>query len=439
MSKDNSEIVSQALANKAAMLFGDLFDSESKKINAAALNKAIEIEQEAVRVAQQLMIEVPPLVESMRDSFWQELYGINEISEEEKEELQNLFGQNVIRHIEVIPNVLYSNLKEGKGVLFNGMMNDRVIDALDGIIEFKNSIDSRYPGLSDVLIKVASAAITAAVITVSPAAGLALKSSGVMEMTQDFLKTENLQETRTKLKTSLDEFEKDKELKAIKARADKTTEIAEEVGVAARVLNRIGFSDEALNAIAEDVQRVPAYKEFIEEMTKYTGDIIPENEKQISENMKTIKEKMVEVMEQNEVHKEVISDMEKRMDERFKEVEKLLQEGLDPKKNFLEKAIVQQQGAQKFLEVSGELSRDLAQSVPDKKDLQKAVMNAVADEAVKKLSGPVDNIQRGLKDSKVKEMMNKEMKQQNMRFTVQAQKTKQAVEKVQEKPVGRER
>lgn len=426
--------VSESVYSEASNLFGDLLTVDLSKIQEEALREAVNLEKEAVKVGRDLKKEVPVLASAMRDSFWNELQTNGKLSEKEKEQLQEMFSEGVIKHLEGIPNALYDNLKEGKGILFYGMMNETVIDALDSIIEFKKSVDELYPGLSDGIIKAASFAITAAVVAINPAAGVALKASGVMEIAQDFLKTDNLEKTRKNLKTSLDKFEQDKELKEMKKKADLTSDVAEKSGVSANVLNRIGLSEDFLKAAAADVTKVPAYKEFMQEMTKYMDQVIPSSKEQIAENLEAVKTTMLDTMKQNGVPETVITSFSKDIDNRFKEVEKLLAESLDPEKSFLEKVAIQQQGAQKLLE---NITQDLSKHIPNSKDAQKAVMGAVATEVVKRISGPVEDLQKSMKAPAVKKVIEKEMGR-NQALNVLIEKTAAAVNKARGSSQGRQ-
>lgn len=434
MSKE-AELSTKDLQSEAIKLFGGYLKKDISTVSLNALGTIVGLEREAREVSHQLKKEVPSLLTTMSESlaYGLDLFG-SKIQEQDKGSVQQIFSDTVMRNIAGIPNALYSNMKEGKGILFNGMMHEQVVDVLDSILEFKKSIDSIYPGLSDILVSAAAAGITAGVTAISPSAAVALKASGVIDIAADFLKTENLQNTVTKLRDGLEAIQHDKELNAIKQKSDKTIEVSKQTGIASSVMNKIGLSTRALNAIADDLSK-PAIRTFISDVATYAKEVLPISKDQISENVSAIKGQMLETMRKNGVPESAIKQLDKEIDTRFEKAEKLLRNSLDQNKNFFDKVTVQQEGGKMIMDIADGLAKDLKELVPNSKELQKAVTTAVATEVTKRITGPIEKLQTAMKDPEVKKLAKQEMGA-NIRSDLSVERTQKLVNQSTGKNVG---
>lgn len=427
----------ERIRKEAKGLLSESLTKPLNEVDKEALKKVFELERRALQLQRNMQKESSPAVARMGSALVVGLEGNKKISERDRKEIREAFGEHVEKNIQEVPKVLYENMQAGKGILFKGLMNDRAVSVLKGITSYKKAIDSRFPGLSDGIIKASSFAITIAVSTfVSPAAGTALKASGIMHIAQDFLKTENLEKTTKQLRAGIIELEKDKRLKEAVKRAEQVVVISEKAEVSPAQFWRIGLSDRALSAMMDDISQTSAYKDFIGGVVKYTDAVIPESQEQISENINAVKKQMLDEMKKNGVPESELSGIEAKIDERFKKVEVKLSESLDKDKTVLEKVIVQQQAAQMLIEESRGLVKDAVKSGVNQDNLEKLVMSAVANEVEKKISGPVKDLQEGMKNSKVKEAVKKEMGE-FVRSDVVMSKTTEIIKQAQDKSAER--
>lgn len=359
----------------------------------------VQFEDEALKVGNFLIANAVKFASIASKELFAKLSGNDELTEEQKLIVEEIFGKTVYSKIVSIPESLTEDLKEGKGLLFNAMLSKRVISVLEGIVDFKKSIDDKFPGLSDMILKLANVAITTVVTMINPTVGLCLKATKVLDRATDFLKTDNLEATLNKLKEKYEEVQQDKELSKEVEKAEKISNLSSLANVSALALLNANINDAALENIMKNVNHNLQVREFVSHIAEYSEKYIPNSQQEVSAKTTMIKETIMTEMQKHNISVEVMRKCEATIEQSIKETNKLLESSLDADKNFFAKLAVQQKATKTLLDLSEELKRTLEKSLPEARDKAQAITTVIAYSIKENIQGPVEKIQSDIAQS----------------------------------------
>lgn len=311
---------------------------------------------------------------------------ISPLPKDTQKKATEIFDETLLKSVNQITNNLYKGIKEGEGLIFNAMLSDNTVSAMESILNFKKQIDKDFPGLSDTILSAASMTITGIVCAYAPAAGVILKTTGILEKATDFLKTENLEATVDKLKAGIAEIERDKELAKLQATGIKLSELSEQTHVPTNKLQKIGLNLETLKMIGSEIIKTPSAKEFIGKLGNYADEIFPSSKEDIEKTLGQVKQATLDSLKEHNVSPETIKKIEKELDNKFEKAAEMMETALDPKATFFDKVAAQQDAARMIIDSTKDIKGLLGQT-PDKNDILKDVSSKIQDTVKEKMQG----------------------------------------------------
>lgn len=326
---------------------------------------------------------------------------------QDKDKTKEIFKQTILQRLEdVASSLLKYALKREESAPFNIMLLEAVINVLDGIQDFKTKIDKVMPIKCDEIMKHAAPALLVVASAYSPALGLALKNTGLLEKTATFLKDENLKSTIDKFRDNLETLNKEKGLDV----ASRTSELSEQTGISTTILDKLGFSPQILGTVIKGVSEIPSIKTFMKEVSSYADKVFPQSEKEIDETLQAIKKSTISAMEKTGAPKELVEKVGAQIDKHLTKAEASLKKNLDPKVSVFDKMKNQQNSANLMLDCIKDITGTIKANVPDPKNA--TAMTGAAVEALKKgiqdrLQGNMERIVMQVQDPKVKEFAKK--------------------------------
>lgn len=368
--------------NKALVF--DIINHRLKK----AYDKLSPQEQEVVDALVAAEIEAKAFLENFpaaaRDSakkgskIFEQNLDESDLTSDIKKQAKNIFSKVIVKRIDEVTAQSLKDLKEGKGVLYNAMLSERVIDILDAIQDFKSKVDEILPIPSDQILKYAAPALLGLANIYAPGIAIVLKTTGIIDKVAKFLETGNLKTTIDNLRNGLEKVNTDKELGNIA----KTSELSRKIGVPFSILSKLGFDSNVLDAVNKEVQAIPEAKKLMQSLCHYADEVLVKNEKDIDTRLATIKQSTINVLEKIGIPKDVLTGVMKQIDKNFAEVKKSLGSILDPTTKLFDKIQVQTDGANSILGCLKNVTA-IAQSVMSEKGSQmvKTMLGAVVKEA----------------------------------------------------------
>ncbi len=268
------------------------------------------------------------------------------LSNSEKSLLDNIFKKTLIFAISRASSGLYTNFKEGEGLLYGAILSEKTVTTLEGILDFKKAIDKNFPGLSDVLISSAAPALLSLVSIYSPPLGLALKATGVLSKVTDFLKTDNLDKTITNMYHSLEKIKQDKTLSEIHETGTKLADIAKQIGVSPLIndleeiksrIEKFNFTLETASETVQEISKNASSKKFLMVLADYAQTYIPSSSIEINAQLEGVKKATLSELEKNGVPKELIAEVSQVLDHSIKEAKSEMKKCFDKDTKIIDK------------------------------------------------------------------------------------------------------
>jgi len=238
-----------------------------------------------------------------------------QLSEKDKKIVNNIYKQTVLVGVTKGAKKLIEPLANGKGYLYNKILSEQTVSILNGILEFKKSIDKHFPGLSDKIIAAAVPAITTLIATYAPPVALVLKTTGILSKAAEYIKTDNLEKTVKQMRADLSTIEQTKHLTEAQELGTKLSELAETISVSPESLQKSGITLKNIDDITKEISNNPEAAEFLKEVCKYTEKHVPSSAKEVEELFENIKQDALKELEKNGASKEVIADFKKIYEE----------------------------------------------------------------------------------------------------------------------------
>jgi soluble cytochrome b562 len=214
----------------------------------------------------------------------------------------DIFSSLVVGSAKLVSDSLYSGLKSGDGVLFNGLLAMGAVDMIDSMLEYRKAIDEKYPDLVDTILDASSFVLTTAAAIYAPGIAMVLKGTGVLDKIKDFISVETLESTSYLMHQKLDKIAEDKKLETIYNNADKIYDLAEITGANARGLCSISIEAEKIDNLIKLAEGSEKNKKFIKDMAEIT-ELFPVTKEEVRKKLHFLEEDMVKLIDNSGVPK----------------------------------------------------------------------------------------------------------------------------------------
>lgn len=270
-----------------------------------------------------------------------------------------------------ISEQLKSQLKTQGKKLYNAILCENIIIFFESVLEFKNKIDDKFPGLSDQIIAMAVPAITSLATTYAPAIGAVLKFTNILGRGAEFLKTENLQESIKTMKSDLAQINEDRQMAAALKDGDKSAEILEKLnGVTTDVISKFNLNPETTQKLVEEISKNEDAKGLLQNICDFAKDVLPNNQGDIDEKLIAIKANILKELTHAGTSEDNINTIGAILDESISEAKSEMTKTLSSENRIFDKIAAVQQAANIINETSREIKQILS------------------------VAGPVDNVSR---------------------------------------------
>ena len=252
------------------------------------------------------------------------------LEKEEQEFVKKSFNATLLSGVIQASQLVYSCDQTKDKLSQIVMSSETVLSVLTGISKFKESIDTKFPGLSDVILSIAAPAIVALVSLVSPAIGLVLANTTILQDAFDSLKTPNLKQTIDGIKDNIEKINNDKDLKAL---VELATTLSENLDVSPASIMKLNLSHEDLINISQSVKENTKDKDLMVKLCEFSQKL-PSNADDIDKMLAEVKN-----------HASVSDDQNIELDSALSKAKKELTDSLDPSKTIFEKIASVQKAA----------------------------------------------------------------------------------------------
>ncbi len=267
------------------------------------------------------------------------------------------------------------------------------INTIDSISAFQKAINKNHPDLSKNIIDASIYAINSILIAYSPAIGLLVYFSGVLEHVGELLKNVDFKKELGKLNVVLKKITENKLVINIKQYSTKLLKLAEKIQVSPDSIGKIKLSLKDLTSVTEEVDHNKNTKLLLQELCQYVDKNLPENEKQINENFSDIKSDIITELRKLKISDDVLRKVTKALDKSITQAKDKVQNTLNPDKEIFDKIISTQQSTEIMEKSVNKIRNIIRESYPNKNDLNKFIK--VIDRAKKKIiHGDLDQITR---------------------------------------------
>ena len=277
----------------------------------------------------------------------------SELTKKEQAILKNTFTKPLIFALSRAAEEIDSSIKEGKGFLYTTILSEKTITVLEGIINFKKSIDQVFPGISDKFISLALGALLGAC---SPPLAFILKSSGILDKAADLLSTENLEKTVGKMYVSLDKIKADKELKEMHKVGEIKVEMAKVIGADPIIMEKLHLKLEDATIVMSEISKKPLSKEYLKNVIDYSEKHIPSSNQDLENKMQKLRETTINALEANNISPElqvkVIEIVDKNIDKAKEEMKLCLKNDV----KIIDKVGSVMKAASKFDKLDGQIN-----------------------------------------------------------------------------------
>ena len=262
------------------------------------------------------------------------------LSQMEKTVAVEIFKAVIVPAVNSCSKYLREGYKKANTRFYEGLAAVGTVGILEKMIEFRNQIDKRFPGTSDMIISAAGAGLTGLVAAYWPTAAETLKTFKLVENVQSFLKVESLESTIKNLNDKFDEIKKDKQLAEIHKTGEKIAELATITKVPIEALQKIGFNLESVEKTITQARTNEASKEFIKYLGS-TADKMPATSEDLSKHLQQLEASLIKSASNN-LNAEDIKKFEAVLSVKMQEVEKTYAASFEKDKNIYEKLICAQ-------------------------------------------------------------------------------------------------
>lgn len=305
--------------------------------------------------------------------------------EEAKDKILNIFNSTVIKSTEEVSEELKEGIKKHKNIFLNGFLVKGLTKILQGILSFRKKIDEKLPGLSDFILDAAANTVKILVSSYCPIAGVILEATGILDKVKDALQCENLEKNINSLQNRMKEIEEDKKLKKIETTGKLINELANLIAEPSAAtkkntsnvelgnienIQKLGLDAKGFENIIKHVKTNPKAKENLIDIIN-SLDSVPSTTKEIEDKLKTTKDVILEVAEKMHLTPELKKSFEIKLNEDFKEAEKMLGNGIINNKRLLEKIALQQETQNKILEEIKNFKKNLPPNSSSKELIEK--------------------------------------------------------------------
>lgn len=292
-------------------------------------------ENAAKKAGEKLLASLTEIVKSFYETIEKGIKDLK-LSDKEKELINSDYKQILLVGINKASDSLYNGLQGGEGILYSALLSEKTVDVLNAILDFKKSIDKKFPGLTDTVLSVGAPVLVAAASAYYPPVGIALKATGILSKTASFLQTENLEKTITTMKASIAKINKDKELAELQETGVKITELDDKLNIEPdgliKLKPRLNTVNEITQSPEENIELVP----LIKEVANFSEKHIPSSEKDIDRRLQKIKDATLEQLEKDGVSKEIKADVTKILDKVIEKGKAEMMDTLKPNQEVLD-------------------------------------------------------------------------------------------------------
>lgn len=322
----------KGLSSLNSQELGNLF--EFANFEAAAKEVATSFTLDLTNVLANFSNVIEPLIKELN------------LSDNEKGLLDNIIKKTLVFAINKASSNLYSDFKNGEGLLYSTILSEKTITTLEGILDFKKAIDKNFPGLSDIIISKSAPILIGLVSAYSPALSLALKTTGTLTKVSDFLKTENLDKTITTMYHSLDKIKQDKTLSEIHETSAKITEIAQQITTSTlsddlvsirHRLEKFNLTNKTASETVLEISKNLDSKELLTVVAEYAENYIPSSEKEINATLESVKKAAISKLEKNGVPNELIVEVTKALDHNIEQAKSEMKKCLNSETKIMDK------------------------------------------------------------------------------------------------------
>ena len=267
-------------------------------------------EEQAKLALNNLISEVKIFIAEQATKLPAELKKIG-LNASEQKFVNDKFKQTILVAASHASDKLIDNLSQKDGFLYNQVLSETTVNIFEKILEFKSNIDTRYPGMSDKIIKQSTLGLTMALSAYSPPLSIALKTSGILDKISDFLQTDNLQTTIDNMNESLEKIKQDKILGAIVEKTEKLSLVSDETSISVSSLIKSNINPDKAKLIAKNISQSEEIKEFTQEVTSYLDKNIPANTAEINKKFQEFRKEISAELSNSDLPDQLIQDFNK--------------------------------------------------------------------------------------------------------------------------------
>jgi len=364
----------------------ELNDKELSDLNALG-----EVEESAKGASKELSSKLSSMIKPFIKNFDQNIEALK-LNKTELLLVNSVFKKTILAGVSKASDDLFSKLQKNTGFLYNQMLSEKVLDVLNSIMDFKTEIDKKFPGLSDKILSAAAPIIVSAVSYCMPPVGIALKATGILDKTANFLKTENLKKTIDKISSDLKDIKQDNQLKDLEQKTEAIIVITKKTDVSSSVLSKLGLSKEALQETLKEVSHNPESKALLQDLCEYAKHHIPNNKMEVNQMLETLQEAALKELETKAVSKEMVADIKQSLEKSFAEAAAEMYSTLDQDAKPLDKISSNQKSSDILIKAAAHLSKTMAEKYPENSKAIKAAANSLENNAKEKIAGDIKKI-----------------------------------------------
>lgn len=343
-------------------------------------------------------------VKPLFDSFMERARGIDG-QEDAQESIIGLFRETIWEAIEVAATQLS---RESSGIKLYGLTKtilQQTTNILQGVLDFKNTVDKIYPHLSDTLTSLSVPTITIITAISVPPVGTALQVTGILNKTAEFLKTENLTQTIENMNNNLDRIKEKKELAEAHYLGEQLAQLSQITEIPPENLQRLDINSKDCKAFKKEIEKNPKVVEFLREISNYAENHLLNSEQKIQDFFQEVKKEAIEELREQNAPEHMIEDLSKNYDGHMKETQNRMVESMQKASGLFDKIAIMIHGLENFRQKEKFIENELIAKYPEQKtQISKAIKQADT-KVEKRVQGNIPTINKMMQNNpKIKKL-----------------------------------